>query len=628
MLCQATNLSPMSSPSLSRGMQQQPPNFQPQPTTQAPKDLHDGPSPVVTQAASPKPLHTPRTPERKSPRDPPSLESFTQSQLGDDERSEESGRTSQDSHPSSSSLHGKHGVSNHEEEQPVQVSATIGDTPVFLQETPSAASYVGSLHEIHTPRSATSSNRTPTQATFAAQAQLAKSPIEDTSRRSEAQEKPNARQSIEKHPKPVLPPQSRLSQSPQTSNSFGTMPASARAPETDTAQRFPEESKDTFHTADSGKDPVVASLPGAQPANLRKDEPDAQASTHMGGLLSSEISPAVPLHTPQETQSGSGNPLRPIPFPPLRDSGHTLRPSKDYSTRGPSIESIQSRVTPDLPPSPISPPPQQSTARGALEQKPRTGPIHYGIDHDFISEGNNERLRNRSPSYSGSIPNRTSQDSRRSLEPNTFMDSAFWQSDQNRGGSDFPANSYPGHVAGDEPRVPRQPAANGQTGEPESPVGRRSESKPRSRRGSRSSPFFKAFGRSSESDQSSLPHMHDNQVSSTPVISPVAEGKKGRRTTLLRSLKRNSVSGSTSGRSKENITPTTTTPQSIRPVQTSPAASQRMNEESPSKGPPSTSKFNKKLQRASTSGNAEQDGGKKKRFSVIGVSIVLPSSNC
>lgn len=172
------------------------------------------------------------------------------------------------------------------------------------------------------------------------------------------------------------------------------------------------------------------------------------------------------------------------------------------------------------------------------------------------------------------------------------------------------------------------PNPSGNQQELDSPVERRSESKPRSRRGSRSSPFFKTFGRSSESDQSSLPHIHDNQVSSTPVTSPVAEGKKGRRTTLLRSLKRNSASGSASGQSKENITPTTTTPQSIPPVQTFPAASQRMNEESPSRGPPSTSKSNRKLQRASTSGNAEQDGGKKKRFSAIGVSIVLPSSKC
>ena len=672
MLCQATNL-PLSSPKLSRGMQQQPPDLQPKPTTQIPKDVHHGPSPGAIQDASPNFQQAPRTPKQKFPRDPPSLESFSQSQLGDDERSEESRRTSQDN-PPISDLHGKANASSRKVEQPAQVAASVGDTPVFLQETPSAASCVGSPNEISTPRSATSSNRTPTQATFAAQAQPAKSPIEDTSHTSEAQEKVDARHGKEKQPKPIISTQSNLSQLPQSSNTFSTMSRGGGVPTTDTPQTFSEVSRDTFHNADKRKDPVASSLPGAQPASLQQDETQPQRSTRMGALLQSEVSQQPTLQTPTEGLGGRENAPRTMPAVPLAASHHTLRPSQEYAQRRPSIDGSLSRGNLDLPPSPMSPPPHQSTVRDALEKQSRTGPVHYGIDHDFISDGNNERLRNRSPSYSGSFPNRTSQDSRRSLEPNTFMDSAFWQSDQNRG-SDLATNFYPGHAAGDEPHTTRQPAANSQTGEPESPVGRRSdskprsrrssrssalfktfgrpsesdqpylpiasdnqqevdppverpsESKPRSRRGSRSSPFFKAFGRSSEPDQPSLPNVHDNQVSSTPINSPVAEERKGRRTTLLRSFKSNSASGSGSGRSKENITPTTTTPQSILPVQTFHANSQRMNE-SPSRGSPSTIKSNNKLHRASTSGNVEQDGSKKKRFSAIGVSVVLSHFQC
>jgi hypothetical protein len=50
--------------------------------------------------------------------------------------------------------------------------------------------------------------------------------------------------------------------------------------------------------------------------------------------------------------------------------------------------------------------------------------------------------------------------------------------------------------------------------------------------------------------------------------------------------------------------------------------------ESPSRGSPSTIKSNNKLHRASTSGNVEQDGSKKKRFSAIGVSVVLSHFQC
>ena len=622
MLCQATD---PSSPSLSRGMQQQPPNFQPQPTTPTPTHLNKSPSKAIPQAVSAERQLIRQNSEQKSPRDHPSLESFSQSQLGDDERSE-SGRTSQENPPSLSSLHDDQGRLKVEgEEQPVQVSATIGDTaPIFLKETPSAASYIGSPNEIQTPRSGTSSNRTPTQATFADKTQLARSSIEDIVRRLEAQGRPSAQPSTEKSPKPICPPQLRASsQLPLNSNAFGTTSVGRHATQIDGTQRFSEESKDTFQTVESGNDANIASSLGAQPLNLRKDESKPQASTRMGALLQSEVSRSVPIQTLGVTGSGHENTLKDTLVTLPRDSRNNLRLSQDYATRGPSIDSVSGHTNPDLPPSPMSPPPAIDPE--GLEQRSRGGPVHYGIDYDFIPKGSNGKLRNRSPSYSEPFANRTSQDSRRSLEPNTFVDSAFRQSSQAQGGTKIPSASYSANAMGDEPRFPRQSTAENRPEDVDSAVGRRSESKPRSRRGSRTSTFFKAFGRTSESDQLPLPNTIEHQASSPPVNSPVTEVKKGRRSTILRSLKRSSASGSASGRSKDNVTPTTSVPHDTQPTQAILATSQRMNEERSPRGPPSTTESNRKVQRASTSGNGERDGGKKKRFSAIGVRIFLNS---
>ena len=155
-------------------MQQQPPNLRAQSATPTRRTLYDGPPTAATEPVTPGFQGSPPSPHQKSPRESPSLESFTQSQLGDDERSEESARTSQDQPPKLSALHANRSSLDAKEE-PIKFGATIGDNaPIFLQETPSADSYVGSPNEAHTPRSTTSSNKTPTQASFAEKAQLAK----------------------------------------------------------------------------------------------------------------------------------------------------------------------------------------------------------------------------------------------------------------------------------------------------------------------------------------------------------------------------------------------------------------------------------------------------------------------
>ncbi len=579
-------------------MQQQQPNLRAQPATPTRRTPHDGLPTAATEPATPGPLRSPSSPHRKSPRDSPSLESFTQSQLGDDERSEESGRTSQEQPPRSSTLHANRSSSDAKEE-PIQFCATIGDNaPIFLKETPSADSYVGS---------ATSSNKTPTQASFAEKAQLAK-----------AQEKASIRESIERPPKPISPPQSRYSlPASQSPNNQGSASVSRQDPTFDTNQGLPKEYRDTFQSSSSGRDLRATDLPTERSPIFQKDEHKMQAPTPMVRQREEETTSYVPLQPPQTSKKYGEHGSTNIPLLVPENIRQAPRSSQDYSQRAPSIDVTTDTSNTSRLPSPAS---QQATIRDLLEQRGRPGPVHYGINHDFIPRNDQRHVRDRSPSYQGGFQDRVSHDSRQSSEPNIFTDSAFWQSDGTGGGTDRPANYYSEQVSDDRGFVQRPRAEQERPDHADSPIERRSESKPRSRRGSRGSAFFKSFGRSSDADQPPLPDTSDVQANHTPVQLPSSRERKGSRTSILRSLKRNSGSWSGSGRSKENTTPTTSVPQNLPPGQVYQATPQHAKGNSLSRGTPSKSKLEKKLQRASTSANVEQDSGKKKRFSAIGVS--------
>ena len=603
MLCQASNLS---SPSLPRGMQQQPPSLRAESATPTRRTLYDDPPAAPTEPATPGLQPSPPSPQRKSPRDSPSLESFTQSQLGDDERSEESGRASQEQPPRSSTLHANRGSSDAKEE-PIEFSATIGDNaPIFLRETPSADSYVGSPNEVHTPRSATSSNKTPTQASFAEKAQLAK-----------AQEKASIRESIERPPKPKSTPKSRFSlPAPQSEINQGRASAGRPDPTFNTNQGFPNPNKDTFKSFGSERDVRATNTPTERSPIPQKAEANLQAPKPVVDRRGEETVSYVPLQPPQTSKKNGEYASTNTPLLVPGNISQPPRSSQDYSYRGPSIDVTADTSGINRLPSPAS---QQATSRDLLEQRGRPGPVHYGIDHDFIPRNDQTHVRDPSPVYQGGFQDRVSHDSHQSSDPNTFTNSSFWQSDSSRGGTDRPANYYPEQTLDNGGFVQRPQAKQKRPDNADSPIERRSESKPRSRRGSRGSAFFKSFGKSSEADQPPLPDTTDVQAHHTPVQSPTSRERKSSRTSILRSLKRNSGSWSGSARSKENSTPTTSVPQRLPPGQAYQATPQH-REESSLGDPTKKSKSDKKLQRASTSANVEQDSGKKKRFSAIGVS--------
>jgi len=543
---------------------------------------------AVPQAAPPEAQNSLQSSDLNSPRDTPSLGSFTPSNEGDDERSEDSVPSNQVLPPRLSSLHD---TTNKKEKESVIQPVTFGDSaPIFLRETLTADSYIGSPNEITTPRSATSSNKTPTQSNFKefGQPVTSRSPrdnVETTDLRCGAREEVRSSDAAEPYPRSLSSSQSRFSTQLPRDNNVAT-PRSSPVPEQDNPQRFSEESKDTFHTADSVRatdDPPLLSQDQPHPQTTEIDRLMSRAPARLSALRQSEVSKPSSLQFSKDTYNPSEGSSYTRRVQSIHTPQRALRPSQDYSVRAPSIDSLPSPVSPYHSPPPITP--TQSTVRERLEQREREGPVHYGIDHDFVPESDRQRARSRSPSYTNLSQNRPSQDSRPSYEPNIDDHPAFQKSEDIDEGSR-----------------------------------RRSASKPRSRRGSRSSAFFRALGKSSDADPPPLPNAPDSEASSTPINTPTTFDKKRKSMSIFRSLTGNSGNGSGSLQSKENVTPTAvpTQPQHVR---TEPIAPQRVeDDEFPMRD--TQSKWSKRLQRASTSVDT-QDSGKKKRFSAIGVSSLI-----
>lgn len=565
---------------------------------------HVSPSQAVIRTSSQEPQPLPQTAGQDSPRDTPSLESFTQSQEGDDERSEESAPTSHDHPPRASSLYLK-GLTGQRQSRSSRTPATIEDDgPTLLKGTPVVNSYVGSPKEVQTPRSATSSNKTPTQATFT-----------DSGHPAIPAGLPATTDGTSIHhlrgggssPRPLSQPQSGFPAQVLADNRRG------QEPESD--PRLSQDSEGTYHTAGSGGGLPETSSPILQNPQNQQASLDtySQVPTDMHMPLQSEALQSKSLDSPTDFQNDR-------PGSVAHDSLNPQTPSQDHSWRGPSIDSDLGRTNLDHPPSPLTP--RQPTNYGVSEQRGRTGPIHYGIDHDFDRPSETERSRSRSPSYSRhSHDKRRSQDSRPSLDPNILEHPAFRAVAEGNG---MPAQFYGRQLTREENFIPRQQTAEQMLVGGGPTVGRRSESKSRSRRGSRSSAFFKAFASPSKSDHPPLPNASDSQASSSPRNSPAIGDRRSKRLSLFRSRSGNTGSGSGNNRSKDIMAPRDASPRdSFTQVsrQADPTASRRAEEDPSSKGV--SSKWSKKLQRASTSVKPEPDSGKKKRFSAIGVSISL-----
>ena len=566
------------------------------------------PSQAAIPAQSQESQPLPRTSGHHSPRDTPSLESFTQSQEGDDERSEESAPATQNRPPRPSSLSLKGLPSQRQSRYPPTPATIENHGPILLKETPLENSYAGSPKEVQTPRSATSSNKTPTQATFTDAGHPAiPAGFPVTTEGSSIQHHRGAGSSPRSFSKP------------ESGFSAQIPPNNHRNQEPESAPRFSQDSEGTFHTAGSGDGLGETSSSTLQNTQNQQASLDtySQVPTDMDMPHQSETLQSNFLGSPTDVQNDSSDFV-------TYDSLNPLSPSQDHSWRGPSIDSDLERTNFDHPPSPLTP--RHPTNYGVSEQRGRTSPIHYGIDHDFDRPSETERSRSHSRSYSGQLHGqRRSQDSRPSLDPNILEHPAFRAVAEGNG---MPAQDYGRQPTREEDFIPRQQTAEHMLVGGGATVGRRSESKSRSRRGSRSSAFFKAFTTPSKSDQPPLPNASDSQASSSPRNSPAVGDWRSKRLSIFRSRNGNVGSGSGHSHSKENEAPRDASPQdsfSQVSYQADPTKQRRHEEDASSKGV--SSKRIKKLQRASTSAKPEPDSGKKKRFSAIGVSIRLSLRN-
>lgn len=544
---------------------------------------------AVTKS-SPESQQLPRSSAQSSPRDTPSLESFTQSQEGDDERSEDSVPTNQGYPPRASSLYLK-GLANHRQLRSPQTQVTVGgNAPNIVEERSLQDSHFGSPKEVHTPRSATSSNRTPTQATFTDASQpaiLAGSPAK-TDRASIHYRSGSG------SPKSFPQPQSGFAAQVLTTN--------RQSQEPKTVPGFPLDSEDTNQTAGGGPKTSLSMLQTLQNQQADVDS-RSQASKDANLPSQSEIHQESCLQSPTNVRNDRLEYLTQNPM-------HSKTPSQSRSWRGPSIDSDLGRVNLDHPPSPLTP--RQPSNHDASDERGRTGPIHYGIDHDFDRPDDAERSRSHSPSY-----RRRSQDSRPSLDPNILDHPAFRAVAEGNG---MPIEDYHAQLTRKENPTPRQQTAEDMLVGGGPKIGGRSGSKSRSRRGSRSSIFFKAFTSPSKSDRPHLPNASDSQTSSSPRGSPVVGDRRSKRLSIFRPRSGNMEIEGGDGRSKDNMAPDASPQDSFTQVahQVGPMTSSRFGEDNSSKG--ASSKWSKKLQRASTSAKPEPDSGKKKRFSAIGVS--------
>ena len=309
---------------------------------------------------------------------------------------------------------------------------------------------------------------------------------------------------------------------------------------------------------------------------------------YSGAPLTRDVSPPSPL--PQRKSEG-----RPFSFIEFSHN-EPPRPLEDYSRRDPSIESFPSQpnVDQDRPPSPISP--QQSMIYESNDQHSRSEPAYLGPNQKLNPEvGYNE-------------PGRLSQSFSRPLQDPNLQDHPAFRHEP-------PYNRHqdpPPRWTGRDISSTHSHASEAQLPAVGPPIPRTNGSTPTSKRGSRSSAFFKSFKSPAESSPP-ISQQPDSQTGHISSNDAVAQKPKSKRTSLLRSL-----TGGPKGDLGENTPKNHTSPELVQSPQQAPTMSGISQEETlPAK---SQSKYRNRLSRTPQTVDQETQGsGKKKRFSGIGV---------
>ncbi|KAL8669319.1 MAG: hypothetical protein Q9168_006084 [Polycauliona sp. 1 TL-2023] len=391
-------------------------------------------------------------------------------------------------------------------------------------------------------------------------------------------------------------------------------------------QRGSEDSDGTFHTAGStvgrGLD-NAATGPHQRTQSADQDQATESLVSRSSSGNSSSIPSPVAVPAANIRDQPKARPFSFIQF----SQNPTTKPLEDYSNRRPSIDSLPGRIDPeqDVPPSPISP--QHSMVHELHDQSGKRSPAPDGVSQE--SSADNARPTSNVPSRSFSRPFH---------EPKRQSHRAPPREQSPTRGNDLPPQHYPAPIPRQDPVHPRQQATEysiAGVGPPPAtqPRPRPMESRSSSKRGSRSSAFFKSFRSPTESASPPLvggrEELEDTQHQDDPTIRKT----KSKRSSLFRSL----TSGTKSSRSEELVQgqhnvvhPAQAGPSDENPpgqqnaVQATktqehgpsdPSIMQRADSNNLAKTP---SKPRNRLSRPAPVKVEEQAPGKKKRFSALG----------
>lgn len=457
--------------------------------------------------------------------------------------------------------------------------AVVSDTPICLHATLEAESHVSSP-QAQRQLSNSSGNQTPTQADFTnsgPNVQASNSMLTDEKAGSQEQQESES----SKKPEPTLSwgPQHGIEKEKRGITVPHSRYSTHILPSTDKNQIEPEGFSET--------EPSIASEPQIL---LQTSVPESLPTSFSAG----QAIPNAPMSSTQVTpRQGTSNerPTRPFSFIEISDNEANQRPI-ETPQRKLSISSSDGRQVYDRPPSPVSP--QRSITREVSD-------LHEEDQYD---------------------PHRSS--SRPLQDPNIGNHPAYRRVSQPRQDLHSSFEHYPGRTTREDARLPQQQTIDYRPeGVGPNPVSQPEPTVSRSRRSSRSSTFFRNLAKSEEPP---LPANGSDQVqftakSPTRATAP-NEGKRSKRNSVFRTLTGRSGGGDrdSNRRSISEKPPVIPQPKSparqYTPTITPPPPSNNTRVESNT----SSKVKSKTLQRASTSVVPEKkDGGKKKRFSTIGV---------
>ena len=383
--------------------------------------------------------------------------------------------------------------------------------------------------------------------------------------------------------------------------------ATSKQPSVISASRVSEDSEGAFHTADSGEEFQMRQNPVKNlkipPVSLQQGDVISQESRTNPQTDESDRGSHRFSSTNSSTTGSKGNehsrPFSFISFGQLR--------TEDLALRGPSLDSSSREVYKELPLTPVSP--QQPAAT----QQNQDTPTHHDINHDFSPENGSSFDTPRPRSFS-----------RPFQDPNIHQHPAFRQEEEAADMNNLPSHHYPTQLRRDEAMIPQATEYQLDGVGPPSTI--ETNNKSRSRQNSRSSAFFKSISSSIMLDPPPVPTNMERQTAVLPSTPPLDEKKKRKRASLFRSLTGNSGSDTARSTGSPIAQPSRARTDLQEYTNTPTIASPHEQYRPPTN--PLTSKVSdrsgKKLQRASISGIQEQERGKKKRFSSLGVSEVFP----